>query len=223
MSKDIPTELQEKTTAELAKVQDEIEKVYKGTFIDNIILDENERDISKILQDSRDKKELGGGYSFFEKDEDLLREVAMQAQNVQQDGSVSKLQTDYQAYKTAVNQLGSNGEAIVDVAIKKFPKKSLVKEVPIPEPPTKVPAEVTKTGKGETISNDDPFLHEKTELEKLGKSAVETNNILEEKIPSSKIEDGNIVEDKPRRRRDVIRKIKETAKGLEELVNCLTK
>jgi hypothetical protein len=149
MSKDIPKELQDKTEAELMKVQDEIDKVYKGTFISNIILDENQKDISSIIKDTRERKELGA-YSFIEKDEDLLREVAMQAQNVQQDGSVSKLQTDNQAYKSAVNGLGVNGKAIVDVAIAKFPKETLVKEEPIPEPPAELPAEVPKTPEEQT-------------------------------------------------------------------------
>jgi hypothetical protein len=102
--------------------------------------------------------------------------------------------------------------------------KGIVEEEPIQEPaPIEPAAEVVKTEDGESVGDNDPFSHEKTELKKIGKNAVEVNRILEEKISSTKVEDGTIVEDKPRRRRDVIRKIKETAKGLEELVNCLTK
>lgn len=77
----------------------------------------------KLVNDARNNKQLGV-YGNLSNDE-ILKEAAKQAQNVQEDGSKSKLISDEQAYQQTVRQFGGN-EDLVKAAIAKHPKETLL-------------------------------------------------------------------------------------------------
>lgn len=80
----------------------------------------------KLVNEARDSKQLGVYGTL--NNEEVLKEIAKQAQNVQQGGTKSDLVTDKQAYEQTVRNFGENKE-LVDAAIAKHPEESLVKPV----------------------------------------------------------------------------------------------